>query len=549
MNPVQVRRFLFQTVLALVTLNFMLTAQITHVKGKLLDVDGKPNKYGLVAFAPTTSTVGSSFISCDEKGNYSIDITTPGVSELLFSIPSHNSVQVPVMNNKNKTVTINVTLAPYKYKDSFDEVSVSGAFNGYNLRSPEKMTKREDGTYFYEVTTNENEVKYQLCKIEKVGRTINGPASEAYELDSTGDYRSVVKAVGGKALIVFDPSKLLIRDADYKITFKGSDFDEKIFKYSDEYLKKSTDANTQMRTFIEAKKNYQDFTYDAGDYLITLLARIDKEKNKEIKNYLKLIYVSFSTFRPKDYNNEKATKFFESVPPENMAWDLAHSAFFAYYNLFPQFKWNELQDNFLKKTKSKQIKIAILSNKLSMAKFSRSDEELKKLHALINNDYAEIKELQDMLKRYPIESKIKIGVEIPDFETVSLDNANEKISKKSMLGKIYMIDFWATWCGPCVGEMETLHNAFEKFKEKGFEIVSLSMDGDASDVTKFRNDKWKMPWKNSFIGSTEGRKLADNFEVIGIPKPMLISADGKILELEETMRGERLEETLAKYFK
>jgi thiol-disulfide isomerase/thioredoxin len=527
----------------------MLTAQITHVKGKLLDVDGKPNKFALVAFAPSTSTVGHNFISCDAKGNYSIDITTPGVNRLLFSIPSHNSVQVPVMNNKNKTVTIDVTLAPYKYKDNFDEVSVTGAFNGYNIRSPEKMTKKEDGTYVYEVTTDEKEVKYQLCKIEKLGRTINNPESEAYELDSTGDYRSVVKAVGGKALIVFDPSKLLIRDADYKVTFKGSDFDEKIFKYSDEYLKKSTDANNQMRAFIESKKNYQDFTYDAGDYLITLLTKIEKEKNKEIKDYLKLIYVSFSTFRPKGYNNEKAIAFFESVSPENSAWDLAHTAFFAYYNLFPQFKWNELQDNFLKKTKSKQIKIAILSNKLSTAKFSRSDEELKRLHTLIRNDYSDIKELQDMLKRYPIESKIKIGVEIPDFEATSLDNANEKISKKSMLGKIYMIDFWATWCGPCVGEMETLHKTYEKFRGKGFEIISLSMDGDASDVTKFRNDKWKMPWKNSFIGNSEGRKLADNFEVIGIPKPMLISAEGKILEMDETMRGEKLDETLVKYFK
>jgi len=97
--------------------------------------------------------------------------------------------------------------------------------------------------------------------------------------------------------------------------------------------------------------------------------------------------------------------------------------------------------------------------------------------------------------------------------------------------------------------MDALHKAFEKFKDKGFELLSLSIDGSADDVVKFRNDKWKMPWKNSFIGSKEGRKIADAFEVIGIPRPILVGADGKILEMEGELRGSKLQETLAKYFK
>ena len=254
-------------------------------------------------------------------------------------------------------------------------------------------------------------------------------------------------------------------------------------------------------------------------------------------------------YKPLEYSFEKATSFFESIAPEESAWELMPSAFYAYHFLFPQYKWNELEDKFLKASRDNTIKVSILSGRLANAKFSGNEEELKKLHALIATDYKNVKEFQDLLKRFPIESKIKVGLEIPDYEVVSIDNAAVKYSKKSMLGKVYMIDFWATWCGPCVGEMEALHKMYEKFKEKGFEILSFSLDMNPADIVKFRNAKWKMPWKNSFIGNEEGRKVSDRFEVIGIPRPILVSAEGKILEMENELRSTNLEKTLSKYFK
>ncbi|MEK6552569.1 MAG: TlpA disulfide reductase family protein [Bacteroidota bacterium] len=544
-----IHRSIFSVLFVMFTVNISLFAQTTVVKGKLLDVEGNPSKYALVGIASSPGANGQDFVSCDAKGNYSIKLTKPGQNFLMFSIPSHRSLSIPVQNNKNKEFTIDVTLAPYKYKDNFENIGVAGTFNDFNIRSPEKMVKREDGTYTFEVKSYLKEIKFQLCGIEKDNRTINAPESVAFEPDSSGDYRSIINVNAGKATIVFDPSKLLKKDSDNKVAFTGSDYDEKIFKFSEEYSKISSDAVQKMRAHMDAKKNPQGFQYDGGNFFTEILKKIDSEKDLEFKDYLKLIYVSFSSYKPKDYSFEKATSFFESLSPENAAWELMPSAFFSYYFLVPQFKWNELQDKFLKDSKSNSIKISVLTNKLAMAKFSGNKEELIKLHTLIANDYKEVKEAQDLLKKFPIESKIKVGVEIPDFEVISIDNPTEKHSKQSMLGKIYMIDFWATWCGPCVGEMEILHKVYDKFKDKGFELLSLSLDAKSDDVIKFRNDKWKMPWKNSFIGDTDGRKIADKFEVIGIPRPILVSAEGKILEMEGDLRGDKLENTLLKYFK
>ena len=549
MKPKLFCRSIIFSALILFTINNVLLSQTTVVKGKLLDVEGNPSKYALVGIAARIGGNAHDYVRCDPKGNYSITLTSHGQNFLIYSIPSHSSLSIPVQNNKDKEFTIDVTLAPYKYKENFDDIGVAGTMNDFNMRSPEKMKKRDDGTYAIEITSNQKEIKYELCGIKKYNRTINAPGSMTFEPDSTGDYWSIVSVIGGKATIVFDPSKLLRKDADYMVSFNGSDYDEKLFKVNDEYGKINTDASQKMREYREAGKNSQDFQYDRGSYFEELLKKIDAEKDREFKEYLELVYVSFSMYKPLEYSFEKATSFFESIAPEESAWELMPSAFYAYHFLFPQYKWNELEDKFLKASRDNTIKVSILSGRLANAKFSGKEEELKKLHALIATDYKNVKEFQDLLKRFPIESKIKVGLEIPDYEVVSIDNAAVKYSKKSMLGKVYMIDFWATWCGPCVGEMEALHKMYEKFKEKGFEILSFSLDMNPADIVKFRNAKWKMPWKNSFIGNEEGRKVADRFEVIGIPRPILVSAEGKILEMENELRSTNLEKTLSKYFK
>jgi len=56
-----------------------------------------------------------------------------------------------------------------------------------------------------------------------------------------------------------------------------------------------------------------------------------------------------------------------------------------------------------------------------------------------------------------------------------------------------MIDFWVTWCGPCKAEMPVLHKVYEKFKDKGFEILSISFDQTADAIDKYRKGEWKMP--------------------------------------------------------
>ncbi len=93
--------------------------------------------------------------------------------------------------------------------------------------------------------------------------------------------------------------------------------------------------------------------------------------------------------------------------------------------------------------------------------------------------------------------------------------------------------------------MDNLHKAYEKFKSKNFEILSLSLDQKAEDVTKFRSEKWKMPWLHAFV--TNDKQVTGAFEVVAIPRPLLVDGSGMIVAMEGDLRGEKLEQTLAKF--
>ncbi len=96
--------------------------------------------------------------------------------------------------------------------------------------------------------------------------------------------------------------------------------------------------------------------------------------------------------------------------------------------------------------------------------------------------------------------------------------------------------------------MENLHQAYQKYKDKGFTILSLSFDQKPEDVKKFRDSSWKMPWMNSYVTGGFQSEIAQKFQVTGIPKPILVGKDGKIIAAESALRGENLIHILDKVF-
>jgi len=121
----------------------------------------------------------------------------------------------------------------------------------------------------------------------------------------------------------------------------------------------------------------------------------------------------------------------------------------------------------------------------------------------------------------------------------------ETVDLSKLQGKVVLIDFWATWCGPCRAELPNVKAAYEKLHPKGFEIIGISFDKSKSDLQSFIA-KEKMPWQQYFDGLFWDNKIGKKYGIQGIPTMWLVDKKGNLREMEA--RGhlaERVEKLLA----
>ena len=97
---------------------------------------------------------------------------------------------------------------------------------------------------------------------------------------------------------------------------------------------------------------------------------------------------------------------------------------------------------------------------------------------------------------------------------------------KKYRGKVVLVDFWATWCGPCLREMPHVRELYDRLHDKGFEIVGVSLDKDAEALSTFLEEN-QLPWET--LAGDETQELAEKYSIRGIPTMMVVDKEGKIL--------------------
>jgi thiol-disulfide isomerase/thioredoxin len=168
------------------------------------------------------------------------------------------------------------------------------------------------------------------------------------------------------------------------------------------------------------------------------------------------------------------------------------------------------------------------------------DRYLQRLAA----EYPDAPMTRSVLARHGASRALQKGKTVPDFRFAALGDSTRSHTLASLRGRHVLLDFWATWCAPCIGEMPVLHAAHERFRSRGFEILSISADAAPAVVERFRAGRWPMPWLHTFAEGGLEHPTLKAFEIRFLPRTVLIDGEGRIVAVDDELRGERLAETL-----
>ncbi len=151
----------------------------------------------------------------------------------------------------------------------------------------------------------------------------------------------------------------------------------------------------------------------------------------------------------------------------------------------------------------------------ALEKLSKSD--VKEIAQIAEKKLAQIKVLLD-LQKSPLEMKF-----------TAIDSREVDLEK--LRGKVVLVDFWATWCGPCVAGLPEVIELNEKYHDKGLEVIGISFDSNKDRLEKFVEDK-KMAWPQYFDGKQWENVYGRKYGIDAIPCMWLIGKDGKVIDFD-----------------
>ncbi len=512
------------------------------VKGRVHAADGQPLKMAHVRVT-TPDAIYKHATGAAVHGSGQFELKVPYQATLMVRVSAvdHEPLFFPLLpKKKGHAIDLDIHLAPYSLRDDLSDIAVIGDWNDFKLASAAPMVKTDDGRYRHVLRADTSEVKCQIVNATRSGRTINA-AGQEFRPDSTGDYYSVIALKDGRADITFDPAWFHAHRREPLVSSPTDDDIEKYTRLERRISKLTRGLYVRMKKWYATHGSYDGF--DAGQD--SLFDEWQRYKTDTASVMYRFMAVQISRLPVFLFGKEKAREIIAAAPYDDALWE--------YVPYIPENLYTHVDSTFgdslfvwRDRIKAPSVPGYIIGNAGLKALREGDKEKALLCYNELKKRYPGRNTFKYYLDKLNPAKKIAVGNPIPDFE-VKLMHGGETVSRQSMLGRYYLMDFWAVWCGPCREEMPNLHKAWETYKDRNFTILSLSFDRSGEDVDKYRQQDWAMPWLHTFVEKGFKSDLAKRFEVSGIPEPILVGPEGKIIATAGKLRGTTLLKTLEEF--
>lgn len=571
--------------------NFLLKCD-TYILGKILDFNRNPIVYSDISILKLDEDSVVEHYNL-KNGFADSKVNIVGIYRIRFTGISHKAFEIPfVFRDSDDTLNFEAQLEPFYFKFPPEKISIMGNFNDFNWDSPVYLNKGPNNIYSGVIKKKDignDTIIYQVIIDDTVNgnpvsRSINGTQGDFFKLDKGfSDYYSYIIEKGEKVQIQFDLGKF----PNKKITpsFKVLNKNSRSYEFIDGYFsivgRRQKFDEKVKETGSRKNKGITGFLGNPGDKLTVkglknlIYTELDVNyrafkdaKYLETKEMYALEYIKYiggllalkyspllNAFARIDIQKDKVKEVLSAIKP--------NSILLSYQDFYPdiskllavvichlnQPKYFKFLDSLLDVHSSDHVKIGVLDACIEFFQMLKRDKErmnyyYQKLLADFPNSST------TSYYRGKIERKVKIGSACPNFVTSSLWDTTKKVSLSDYKGKYLLIDFWSTTCGPCIAEFPFLLEAYNKYKGKNFEILSISLDNDYKKALNYvEKNKHKLPWAHAIETKSFRSRIAKDFDVLAIPLPILIDPNGKVIATDVEIRGKYLLNKLKAIFK
>jgi thiol-disulfide isomerase/thioredoxin len=530
----------------------------TVVTGTLVGSDGLPMPFAHVHLTHPMRSTRTVRVQVEPDGRFAIAIARPGAYRLVFTGLDHAATTVPLLITAPTTLALDVRLRRHRYVATLDSVRAIGDFNGFRRDSGRALQRQPDGRYRLDVEVNADTLAYQLLGLDSSGsRTTAGTRADRYSLVDQQGYRSVIRVRDHRATIAFDPAALVRDTTPAQVRFRDST------SGPGRYYALLRDGYAHSERWMDAARaaraQHDSLRFDWGPVVAQHLAALRRERDPLARQFLLLQLIGFAQMGGV-LDTATGWRVARGIPPTSPWWAFPElgspgSMMFAYRTALG--RTTPLRAGTPRDTAVAELVLGYLDRMIaehpdSLVKgealtaaigFSegarRNDYYLRFVRDFPNSPNADFINAQFAPNRV-----WRVGAAVPDFGFPSVDDSGVVYTPASLAGRTYLLDFWATWCGPCIADMPDLHAAHDSLASDGVEFLSVSLDATADTVRGFRRGEWRMPWLHAIAPGGWSNEQMRRLEILFVPRLVLVGSDGNVLAVDEALRGRSMVTTV-----